>query len=236
MRALGIVILTATLSLAAGLNGCGKSPTTIAQENETQKKQEIADIQAEKEKRMRQAISECRGTLENAKPKHEMIVKAEPWEAAKLIRECAMLLNDPAALEMLKMAEIRAYDKQIRDKTINAETRIKSLELLVKDYPDQLTKYTNTQIKLEKEIASENRLQKLEYEKQLKILKHREAAERRSRGVNIGMSPEEVKASSWGRPKSINTTTGVYGTHEQWVYGGQNYLYFENGRLTTIQN
>jgi len=33
----------------------------------------------------------------------------------------------------------------------------------------------------------------------------------------------------------INRTTGSYGTHEQWVYGGS-YLYFQNGVLTTIQN
>lgn len=40
---------------------------------------------------------------------------------------------------------------------------------------------------------------------------------------------------SWGEPLDINTTTGSYGTHEQWVYG-TSYLYFENGILTTIQN
>lgn len=234
MRALGIVILTATLSLAACLNGCSKNPATIAQESEAQKKQKIANIQAEE--RMEQARSECRGTLENAKPKYEMTINAEPWEAAKLIRECARLLNDPAALEMLKVAEIRAYDKQINDIKNNAETRTKSLELLTNDYPDQQAKYASTKVKLEKEVANENRLHKLEYEKHLKTLRQREAAERRSRGVILGMSPEEVRASSWGRPKSVNTTTGAYGTHEQWVYGGQNYLYFENGRLTTIQN
>jgi hypothetical protein len=55
-------------------------------------------------------------------------------------------------------------------------------------------------------------------------------------GVRIGMTQKQVLASNWGRPDSINKTTGSYGTHEQWVYGGRNYLYFENGILTTIQN
>lgn len=41
---------------------------------------------------------------------------------------------------------------------------------------------------------------------------------------------------SWGEPESINKTTGSYGTHEQWVYGSYNYLYFENDKLTAIQN
>jgi len=59
--------------------------------------------------------------------------------------------------------------------------------------------------------------------------------EAKKRGVSLGMTPEEVHASSWGKPQSINRTIGSYGTHEQWVYGG-GYLYFQNGVLTTIQN
>ena len=45
---------------------------------------------------------------------------------------------------------------------------------------------------------------------------------------------------AWGNPSDINTTTGIYGRHEQWVYDGPNYknkyLYFDDGILTTIQN
>lgn len=63
-----------------------------------------------------------------------------------------------------------------------------------------------------------------------------DAKRRRSEGVSIGMSREDVLASKWGKPHSINTTTTRYGVHEQWAYGGHNYLYFDNGRLTTIQN
>lgn len=55
-------------------------------------------------------------------------------------------------------------------------------------------------------------------------------------GVSIGMTKADVLASSWGKPQRINKTTNAYGTHEQWVYGNGNYLYFENGLLTTIQN
>ena len=62
-----------------------------------------------------------------------------------------------------------------------------------------------------------------------------EKKEARKKGVNIGMTSEQVKASSWGKPQSVNTTTSVYGNREQWVYG-RSYLYFENGILTTIQN
>jgi hypothetical protein len=52
--------------------------------------------------------------------------------------------------------------------------------------------------------------------------------------VKIGMSREQVRLS-WGEPKDINSTITRRGTSEQWVYSG-NYLYFENGKLTTIQD
>lgn len=55
-------------------------------------------------------------------------------------------------------------------------------------------------------------------------------------GVRIGMSKVEVIASNWGRPNHVNRTTTVRGTSEQWVYGGNNYLYFDNNVLTSIQN
>jgi hypothetical protein len=62
-----------------------------------------------------------------------------------------------------------------------------------------------------------------------------EKARKRREGVSIGMSQEDVLASSWGKPRKINRTTNAYGTDEQWVYDG-GYLYFHNGVLRTIQN
>jgi TPR repeat protein len=56
------------------------------------------------------------------------------------------------------------------------------------------------------------------------------------RGVVIGMTVQQVKASDWGRPQEINRTKTASETTEQWVYGGKNYLYFRNGILEVIQN
>jgi len=39
-----------------------------------------------------------------------------------------------------------------------------------------------------------------------------------------------------GKSIKINRTTTVYGVSEQWVYDNYNYLYFEDGILTAIQN
>lgn len=56
-------------------------------------------------------------------------------------------------------------------------------------------------------------------------------------GARIGMTMNQVlNKTSWGEPQSVNRTTTRYGVREQWVYGNGNYLYFENGKLTAIQN
>ncbi|MGY3366129.1 hypothetical protein ACVWZL_003254 [Bradyrhizobium sp. GM2.4] len=57
----------------------------------------------------------------------------------------------------------------------------------------------------------------------------------KTQGVSVGMSKADVLGSSWGKPTSVNTTITAYGRHEQWVYHGSNYLYFQNERLTSIQ-
>lgn len=52
--------------------------------------------------------------------------------------------------------------------------------------------------------------------------------------VIIGMT-KQMCEDAWGKPDTVNQTTTTYGTNEQWVYD-YSYLYFENGKLTTIQN
>lgn len=53
--------------------------------------------------------------------------------------------------------------------------------------------------------------------------------------VVLGMTAELCRAS-WGKPRDINRSTGSWGVHEQWCYSSGNYLYFEDGILTSIQN
>lgn len=50
----------------------------------------------------------------------------------------------------------------------------------------------------------------------------------------IGMTKEQVRVSTWGQPKKINTTTTANGVTEQWVYS-RGYIYFKNEVVTTIQ-
>lgn len=53
---------------------------------------------------------------------------------------------------------------------------------------------------------------------------------------SIGMTADEVKLSTWGKPTTINRTTTEYGVSEQWVYGTKGYIYLENGIVTAIQD
>lgn len=53
--------------------------------------------------------------------------------------------------------------------------------------------------------------------------------------VSIGWN-KQMCIESWGKPDRINKTTSKYSVSEQWVYDSGNYLYFENGKLVTIQN
>lgn len=57
--------------------------------------------------------------------------------------------------------------------------------------------------------------------------------------IKIGMTKLECELS-YGYPDRVNETNNKYGKSEQWVYeysiGSKVYLYFRNGRLTSIQD
>ena len=62
----------------------------------------------------------------------------------------------------------------------------------------------------------------------------------RVRKIQIGMSEASLLAS-WGRAEDVNKTIGSFGVHKQHVYsrgrkiGDEQYVYTENGIVTTIQ-
>jgi hypothetical protein len=52
--------------------------------------------------------------------------------------------------------------------------------------------------------------------------------------IGLGMTVEQVR-SAWGKPKSINTTITTRGKHEQWVYDSRQFVYLDDGVVTSIQ-
>lgn len=66
-------------------------------------------------------------------------------------------------------------------------------------------------------------------------LSKRAATAIKNKNIYIGMTTDEAIASI-GRPSDVNRSGGPWGVHEQWVYDGNVYLYFENGKLRSWQN
>jgi hypothetical protein len=165
----------------------------------------------------------CTDTIEEKKQQYaDLTIKKQHWEAANLIRSCATRLENTELRNLVKDAEIASHLSVINNLKNPPRTRAEAMQKIARYYPEVGAKYIPQADKL---IAEEDK-------KDLAIEKKR----KKSEGVRVGMSQEDVVASSWGKPQKINTTTNAYGTREQWVYGGGNYLYFENDKLTTIQN
>lgn len=53
--------------------------------------------------------------------------------------------------------------------------------------------------------------------------------------TRIGMNEDQVVNSCWGPPQTVNTTRTGRHVHEQWVYPRDQYLYFDDGILRTMQ-
>ncbi|WP_051207780.1 hypothetical protein [Butyrivibrio sp. AE3006] len=65
--------------------------------------------------------------------------------------------------------------------------------------------------------------------------KEKELAERKEE-PRLGMTHEQILASSWGEPKKIVTHEYTWGTFEQWIYPKNRYIYFEDGYVSSITN
>lgn len=88
-----------------------------------------------------------------------------------------------------------------------------------------------------RKAAAERKAKQAKANAERKANKAKADAERKARcGVKIGMTKAQVLNSNWGNPSHVNRTVNQNGTREQWVYGGGNYLYFDDGKLTAIQN
>jgi hypothetical protein len=106
-------------------------------------------------------------------------------------------------------------------------------ENLLKNLPPPYTDATQLFRRFKIENMNDS-LQRLKDD--LEIILYRDELSKKP-GVKIGMTKKQViENSSWGKPISINKTKNRYGVNEQWVYGDNNYLYFNNGVLESIQN
>jgi hypothetical protein len=175
-------------------------------------------------------IEKCRAEKAQLKVAYDQKVhKKEYWPAAGVVRKCANITGDSEFKQMVAEAELDDYWKSARDKALSPRDRELALDKMEREFPKESQEQATTVKQLRAQVSAD-----------LKALEKKEAAqlaaEKRKKGVSIGMTQADVLASSWGRPESINKSHYASGTHEQWVYGSGSYLYFENGILSSIQN
>lgn len=151
----------------------------------------------------------------------ELMQEKSYWLAGLQLTPCSTLANNPEYKQMEMAAELAHYQNEIAvsgsDKT-RKMAAVNSMVLRGHPVKDSLV------------------VELRQYEKaEMARAKAADAKLRKSQGVSIGMTYEEVLASSWGRPTRVNKTTRATSETQQWVYDG-GYLYFENGLLRTIQH
>jgi len=223
--------ITAGLVVLFGLSRCGSSdapspPATPTAAKAVVDPEAAARVLALKEK----AIAACNSKLAESKAQYETLMRDRKYlEAKAALGTCPAVLGDKELLALADRAQRLDLETAAQDSKAPAVRRLAAIESLKKFDPDAAKRFEPLIPQLEKSEAREA----ADAEKRQKAAI---AAEKRNKGVSIGMTPEDAIASSWGKPERINKTTTQFGTREQWVYGGRNYLYFENGKLTSIQN
>jgi hypothetical protein len=157
-----------------------------------------------------------------------LLASPDPKAAANLIRPCATTLQTADLQEKVKAADIAAHKLAIADPKLSARERAASIDAFSQAFPVEAKEFDTLRAQLDAQVKKEDEVRERQ-------VRQRELARRKSEGVSIGMSQEDVRQSSWGRPERVNRSVYSFGVREQWVYGNGNYLYFEDGRLTSIQ-
>ena len=149
----------------------------------------------------------------------------------------AIVNIDEEKTKIIENKQENIYDKAKKEAKAFLMSKIKSSEIDehisysgVKKYIDIVKDEELTELYSKWDEHNE-KLKKAEKEEREKEKK----ARKKQQGVRIGMSEQDVLDSSWGKPTKINKSVYSWGTYEQWVYPNYNYLYFENGKLTSIQ-
>lgn len=135
------------------------------------------------------------------------------------------------------------YDNYLKVKFQDGKIGYLKVNLLFKIYPKEYPAIENLysgsgeRYDFNEYIYSRPLEEIIAIEKKVAVSQQKTAAAWKARGgVRIGMTAAQARNSNWGNPQKINRSTNSRITHEQWVYGGNNYLYFENGILTSFQN
>ncbi len=174
-------------------------------------------------------LEACKRAIDQKKQSYSALLdKREFWEASLALGNCPDVMKDPALIAMRDGAQRLSYIDTAGSSKSTPDQRLTAISRLRSHFPEDAKPFVavegRLQVQLDARLAADR-----------KRIDAAEKARKRKEGVSIGMSREDALASSWGKPRKVNTSTYTFGTHEQWVYDG-GYLYFQNGVLTSIQN
>ncbi len=137
--------------------------------------------------------------------------------------------------QKIENAKRQENQKLIQDSLLKVEELRKNI-----DYEAEIIRNDSIADAMLKEAKAQNRLQNQQYLSQRRTKFHakygKELGEKiATKKIWIGMT-EEMLIDSWGRPEDINTTATRYSTRKQFVYGGGQYVYVQNGVVDAWQN
>jgi hypothetical protein len=224
-----------SLAIAVLLAGCSPpAPNGRQLNSENSKTLDDQTAQRAAATENAQLKADCQKEIESHKQKFKILMAAHSyWGATLELRDCANALEDKTLQIMVADAEFKFHLQGINDLRTMPRDRVIALERLLHDHPDKEKEYGPllARLRINVDKAQEAAITELQT-----LISKQEATSRKREGVRIGMTGKEVIASRWGRPNSVNRTTFASGIQEQWVYSNGNYLYFENGKLTAIQD
>lgn len=167
-------------------------------------------------------LADCRENIVAKTAAYRRLMnRKEYWPATLEIRRCSELIGDPKLRALVADGEVKSYVQDIESQKTLTHDRIRSIEALARDYPEKAKRYEKLLSTLNASADQERRDSSFR--------------NRFTRTPRIGSTMQEVITTFWGHPSSVNKTTTVRGTSEQWVYDVGRYLYFDNGILTAIQ-
>jgi len=113
------------------------------------------DIQEQKRKAEKDAADDiveagvCRSKRSEMVEKFQGLMAARDyWPAVLSLRRCAQLTKDPGLSAMVADAELKSYVKDIENPRVLTADRVRSIEALSRDYPEQGKKYASLLKKL----------------------------------------------------------------------------------------
>jgi hypothetical protein len=92
---------------------------------------------------------ECRASLVGKRVEYEnRMLEGSYWDAVLLLGQCSVILNDPEIKKLVEVAEIKHAEAGINDSRLDVMERIRLVEVMERDYPDDAKKFLVLKTKL----------------------------------------------------------------------------------------